>query len=159
MYIYILSLCSPQFMDWQERESELSSQLTPNPYIHRSDHNTVKSMPYSSRILYGLFNVPQNLHPRVMRRDLWLLALIREDLKVNHSQMSLQKEHLLLSYLKTLSVGPAGGAQPTEPPVRDIYSVNSLDLQTYLDQPKDRLKIHFRVVLSVVQYMWVIDQV
>ena len=28
--------------------------------------------------------------------------------KSNHLQMSLQRQHFLLSYLKTLSVGPAG---------------------------------------------------
>ena len=28
--------------------------------------------------------------------------------KSNHLQMSLQRQHYLLSYLKTLSVGPAG---------------------------------------------------
>ena len=37
----------------------------------------------------------------VMRRDLWLIVLIREDLY-------LQRQHFLLSYFKTLSVGPGG---------------------------------------------------
>ena len=38
-----------------------------------------------------------------MRRDLRLIVLIREDLP-----MQLQRQHFLLSYFKTLSVGPAG---------------------------------------------------
>ena len=36
-------------------------------------------MPCSSRIVCGFFNVPQNLYSRVMRRDLRLLVLSRED--------------------------------------------------------------------------------
>ena len=44
-------------MEWQGRGTELSSQLAPNLYIHRSDHNTGNSTPYSSRIVCGFFNV------------------------------------------------------------------------------------------------------
>jgi len=35
----------------------------------------------------------------------------------NHLQMSLQRQHILLSYFKTLSVGPAWGTNP-RPPAR-----------------------------------------
>ena len=68
-------------------------------------------------------------------KELWdgtsrLSALSEKTRKSNHLQMKLQKQHFLLSYLKTLSVGPVGvsnsrspasqpGAQPSEPPVRD----------------------------------------
>ena len=49
--------------------------------------------------------------------------------------MKLQRQHFLLSYLKTLSVGPVGGmnsrpptsqpgAQPSEPPVRGFQVSN-----------------------------------
>ena len=37
-----------------------------------------------------------------------LLSLSEKTRKSNRLQMSLQKQHFLLSYLKTLSVGPAG---------------------------------------------------
>ena len=37
-----------------------------------------------------------------------LLSLSEETRKSNHLQMSLQRQHFLLNYLKTLSVGPAG---------------------------------------------------
>ena len=33
----------------------------------------------------------------------------------NHLQMSLQRQHILLSYFKTLSVGPVWGSNPTPP--------------------------------------------
>ena len=36
------------------------------------------------------------------------LSLSEKTRKSNHLQMSLQRQHFLLSYLKTLSVGPAG---------------------------------------------------
>ena len=42
-----------------------------------------------------------------MRRDLRFFVLIREARKSNRLQMSLQRQHFLFSYLKTLSVGPA----------------------------------------------------
>ena len=45
---------------------------------------------------------------RVVRRDLRFLSSLSEKTrKSNHLQMSLQRKHFLLSYLKTLSVGPA----------------------------------------------------
>ena len=37
-----------------------------------------------------------------------LSSLSEKTRKSNHLQMSLQRQHFLLSYLKTLSVGPAG---------------------------------------------------
>ena len=46
-------------------------------------------------------------YTNTVRRDLRFIVLIREDYKVysNHLQMSFQRQHLFLSYLKTLSVG------------------------------------------------------
>ena len=37
-----------------------------------------------------------------------LSSLSEKTRKSNHLQMSLQRQHFLLSYFKTLSVGPAG---------------------------------------------------
>ena len=56
------------------------------------------------------FYVPQEPDKlSAVRRDLWFFFLIREDYrKCNHLKMSLQRQHFLLSYLKTLSVGQAG---------------------------------------------------
>ena len=44
------------------------------------DHNTGNFMPYSLRLVCGFFNVPQLF--KVVRRDLRLIVLIRENLKV-----------------------------------------------------------------------------
>ena len=50
---------------------------------------------------------------RINYEELWdgahgLSFLSEKTRKSNHLQMSLQRQHFLLSYLKTLSVGPAG---------------------------------------------------
>ena len=60
-------------------------------------------MPYSLRIVCGFFNVPQ-LFTRVVRRDLRLIVLFREDLKVKPFADAITKAVIF----KTLSVGPAG---------------------------------------------------
>ena len=44
------------------------------------DHNTGNFMPYSLRLVCGFFNVSQLF--KVVRRDLQLIVLIGEDLKV-----------------------------------------------------------------------------
>ena len=49
----------------------------------RSDHNTGNSVPYSLQIVWGFFNVPRcSLRTKVVRQDLQLIVLMREDLKV-----------------------------------------------------------------------------
>ena len=75
--------------------------------------------PLSRRLWVGKkYDLPQKrlrgrLHENQMSksavsRDLRFFVLIREDQKVtNRLQMSLQRQHFLLSYYKTLSVGPA----------------------------------------------------
>ena len=46
-----------------------------------------------------------------------LSSLSEKTRTTNHLQMSLQRQHILLSYFKTLSVGPVWGSNP-RPPVR-----------------------------------------
>ena len=63
------------------------------------------------RIVCGFFNVPQIYY---MCKGLWngaygLSCLSEKTRKSNRLQMLLQRQHFLLSYLKTLSVGPARG--------------------------------------------------
>ena len=46
------------------------------------------------------------------------LSSLSEKTRISkHLQMSLQREHILLSYIKTLSVGPVWGSNP-RPPAR-----------------------------------------
>ena len=55
------------------------------------------------------FYIPQEqISESAVRQDLRLFLLIEKTKKSNHLQMSLQRQHFLLSYLKTLSVGSAG---------------------------------------------------
>ena len=56
---------------------------------------------------------PLMSHRVVYEQGLWdgtsgLLSLSEKTWKSNHLQMSLQRQNFLLSYFKTLSVGPAG---------------------------------------------------
>ena len=74
-------------------------------------------VPYSLRRVCGFFNLPQIYY---MYKGLWdgaygLSSLSEKTRKSNRLQMLLQRQHFLLSYLKTLSVGPAG-FEPTTPP-------------------------------------------
>ena len=92
-------------------------------------HNTENFMPYSFRIVCGFFNIPQNCeHSRVVRRGLWFIVLIREDLKFlticrcNYKGSTFSSVILrpwVLVQPESNSRPPAGQtvAQPTEPPV------------------------------------------
>ena len=87
----------------------------------RPDPNTGKSVPYSLREVRGFFNVPcQPVQKRCRRPgDLSydLSSLSEKTRTSNHFQMSLQRQHILLSYFKTPSVGPVWGSNP-RPPAR-----------------------------------------
>ena len=103
---------------------------SPTPHSHTKDsHSTGITLLFSNsaRVL---------LRPTELStfKELWdgtsdLSSLSEKTRMSNHLQMKLQGQHFLLSYLKTLSVGPVGvsnsrppvsqpGAQPSEPPVR-----------------------------------------
>ena len=58
----------------------------------------------------GFFYVPQepDERKRCETGPTGFSSLSEKTRKSNHLQMSLQRQHFLLSYLKTLSVGPAG---------------------------------------------------
>ena len=70
------------------------------------DHYTGHYVPYSLRRVCGFFNIPQIYY---MCKGLWdgaygLSSLSEKTRKSNRLQMLLQRQHFLLSYLKTLSV-------------------------------------------------------
>ena len=74
------------------------------------DHYTGNYVPYSLRRVCGLFNFSQIYY---MYKGSWdgvysLSSLSEKTRKSNRFQMLLQRQHFILSYLKTLSVGPAG---------------------------------------------------
>ena len=73
------------------------------------DHYTGHYVPYSLRRVCGFFNVPHIYYMCKGLRDgaYGLSSLSEKTRKSNHLQMLLQRQHFLLSYLKTRSVGPA----------------------------------------------------
>ena len=77
----------------------------------RVDHTTGIYVPYSFRKMVWVLLHHIKIEPGMLsalRRDLRFFVHIREDYrKSNNLQISLQRQHFLLSYLKTLSVGPA----------------------------------------------------
>ena len=80
---------------------------TPSP--GKVGHTTRVYVPYSFRIVSGFFNISHNLYvQRLWDRPNGLSSLSEKIRKSKHLQMSLQRQHFLLSYLKTLSVSPAG---------------------------------------------------
>ena len=83
----------------------------------RPDHYTGNSVPYSFRQVHGFFNVPCWLHNTEDAGDgAYDLSSLSEKTRTSyHLQMSLQRQHVLLSYFKTLSVGPVWGSNPRPP--------------------------------------------
>ena len=72
------------------------------------DHNTGNYAPFSFQIVCGFFMS----HRVKCEQGLWegtcgLWSLSKKTRKSNHLQMSLQRQHFLLAYFKTLCAGPA----------------------------------------------------
>ena len=89
----------------------MSNDAPIHEYESEIDHYTGHHVPYSLRRVCGFFNVPQIFY--YMCKGLWdgaygLSSLSEKTRKSNRLQMLLQRQHFLLSYLKTLSLGPAG---------------------------------------------------
>ena len=78
-------------------------------YGQGPDHNTGNSMPYSFRC---------SLYSEDAGDGAYGLSSLSEKTRIsNHLQMSLQRQHILFSYFKTLSVGPVWDSNP-RPPAR-----------------------------------------
>ena len=66
----------------------------------------------------GSLTSPANLYREDAGDGAYGLSSLSEKTRTsNHLQMSLQRRHILLSYFKTLSVGPVWGSNP-RPPAR-----------------------------------------
>ena len=81
---------------------------SPSSMRHRPPHRDW--VPYSLQTVCRFFNVPQNC---LNLQGFWdgtygLLSLSEKTRKSNCFQMSLQRQHFPLRYLKTLSVGSTG---------------------------------------------------
>ena len=83
----------------------------PIPQPVKVGHTTGVYDPYSFQIVIFelVIYVPkEQISESTVTRDLRFSSLSKKTRKPNHLQMSLQRQHFLLSYLKTLSVGLAG---------------------------------------------------
>ena len=86
--------------------------------LQRTDHNNRNSTPYCLGIVHGFFYVPQSYeHWRVVRQVYSLSPLSKKTRETKHLQVLLNRQHFLLSYLKTTSAGVAGVFKP-QPPVQ-----------------------------------------
>ena len=73
--------------------------------LEETDHTTLESLPYSLQLMcVSYFKSPDRGSED---RTYGLMSLSEKTLKSNHLQILEQRQHLLLNYFKTLSVGPA----------------------------------------------------
>ncbi len=76
----------------------------------RLDYNTRSIVPYSLRIECGFFNVPCYKTEDTEEGTYGLSSFSEKTGTSNHLQMKLQRQHVFLSYLQTLSVVPVRGS-------------------------------------------------
>ena len=81
----------------------------PNPTTRKGwpHHRGLRPLLFSNSDV-GSFTSHKNKSVKVLWETYGFSSLCEKTRKSNHLQMSLQRQHFLLSYLKTLSVGPAG---------------------------------------------------
>ena len=85
-------------------------QSLPNPTTRKGwpHHRGLRPLLFSNSDV-GSFTSHKNKSVKVLWDGTYSFSSLSEKTrKSNHLQMSLQRQHFLLSYLKTLSVGPAG---------------------------------------------------
>ena len=102
---------------------------SPTPHLHTKDsHSTGITLLFSNSAWVLLRPTELSTFKELWDGTSGLSSLSEKTRKSNHLQMKLQREHFLLSYLKTLSVGRVGasnsqppasqpGEQPSELPV------------------------------------------
>ena len=122
-------------------------------YTQRPDHNTGNYVPYSLRTVSGFFLTS---HRVIYEQELWdgaygLLSLSQKTRKSNHLQMSSQRQHFFLSYLKTLSGGPAGVWTRDLPSIQSrLQSVQGVR-SFYVEHNKEELEKVIAIVKKEVE--------
>ena len=71
-------------------------------------HRGLRSLLFSNSGMGSFTSHKNQISVSAVRRDLRFSSLSEKTRKSNRLQMSLQRQHFLLSYLNTLSFGPAG---------------------------------------------------
>ena len=78
------------------------------------DQTTTPGTPYHTLFdeCVGSLTSPASHYSEDAKDGAYGLSSLSEKTRIsNHLQMSLQRQHILLSYFKTLSVGPVSGAR------------------------------------------------
>ena len=110
-FIYLLTSFSGHRPARTGLRSHARCHPYPIPQPVKVGHTTGVYDPYSFQIVIFelVIYVPkEQISESTVTRDLRFSSLSKKTRKPNHLQMSLQRQHFLLSYLKTLSVGLAG---------------------------------------------------
>ena len=116
----------------------------PHPrHSHTKDSHSTGITLLFFRIVRGFFHVPQNYqHSRICETGPSTYRPYPR--RLESLTMKLRRQHFLLSYLKTLSVGPVGvsnsrppaslpGAQPSEPPERGYFVLPIKSHSSWMD--------------------------
>ena len=97
----------------------LPNNITRKGWPH---HQGLRSLLFSNSGM-GSFTSHKNRSAKVLWHGTYSsLSLFEKTRKSNHLQMTLQRQHFLLSFLKTLSVGPAGVRTRNLPLSRSVLS-------------------------------------
>ena len=96
-----------------ERRNEVNPMWSTNPSnMARPKHRELRGL-LLARSVWVLKRTLLTNTEKMQERGLRFIVLIREDYRMsNHLHMSMQRQHILLSYFKTLSVGPVWGLNP-----------------------------------------------
>ena len=87
--------------------SSLSEKTRKSNHL-QTQHRGLRPLLFSNGSVGSFTSHKNQISVSAVRRDLRFSSLSEKTRKSNRLQMSLQRQHFLLSYLKTLSVGPAG---------------------------------------------------
>ena len=118
------------------------------------DHTTGVYVPYSFQTVVKVLLRPTRTGwESAVRQDLQFSSLSEKTRRYNYFQMSLQRQHSLISYLKTLSVGPAGVWTHNQPLCRPALSQLSLPGSAYT-KCHTQHKTNYRYDLNISNKEW-----
>ena len=135
IFIFISTLFISTELKWKGRIPEVIPIEGPYPPTTRPEHNTRTLYPSLFEQCVCFFTSSRTVNNEELKdRAYGLSSLSEKTRKSNHLQVKLQRQHFLLSYLKTLSVSPARVPTHKLPPVVR-YLTNWANQSVVLDKP------------------------